>query len=172
MGKGVFWAGESGPQDLRSGDLEIEGVGSGSGVGKEAKEAVGIAVIAFDPVGEEALPPGTVALLLVEEDGQGAEQGQGAGGLGMAHPTVVLPQGMIAAVVLAVSQLGGGSSGGGSGELTAPGGVPAVQSGLTVGSGDQYASGERAPAPLPATGSNSNASLIPGVAPKSSFPIS
>lgn len=64
--RGCCWAGGSGPQEPRSGDLEIEGVGSGSGVGEEAKEAVGIAVIAFEPVGEEALAPRTVALLLVE----------------------------------------------------------------------------------------------------------
>lgn len=76
--------------------------GSGGAGGQDAKELVGIPVIAFEPVREGGLTPGAPVLGLVKENGQGTAQGQGAGGPGVAHQAVVFPQGMVPPVVLGV----------------------------------------------------------------------
>lgn len=76
--------------------------GSGGAGGQDAKDLVGIPVIAFEPVREGGLTPGAAALGLVEENGQGTAQGQGAGGPSITHQAVVFPQGMVPPVVLGV----------------------------------------------------------------------
>ena len=53
--EGVFGQGVADRRNCTR-DLEIEG--SGSGVGKEANEAIGIAVIAFEPAGGKRWPWG------------------------------------------------------------------------------------------------------------------